>query len=164
MDFHFITEEYSCAQYVVDYINKTNRGISNLQQKLVEIINDNPDFNIIAATKKLSVNVLNTIEMSSQEAAWFLLREPMSKTSVAIDYIPTYWSQQRERIRKTLKELAQLEDDDIQIWKENWFDKYEKRPVELDNITLAQFVSKYNVTAQGEVKERKTPKIIMYRN
>lgn len=73
MDFQFITEEYSCAQYVVDYViyDKTNRGISNLQQKLVEIMNENPDFDIIAATKKLSVNVLNSIEMSRQEAVWF---------------------------------------------------------------------------------------------
>lgn len=87
-------------------IYKTNRGIRNLQQKLGDIINENPDFDIIAATKNLSVNVLNTVEMSSQEAAWFLLREPMSKASVAIEYIPTYWPQQRERVRKTLKELA----------------------------------------------------------
>lgn len=164
MDFQFITEEYSCAQYVVDYINKTNRGISNLQQKLVEIMNDNPDFDIIAATKKLSVNALNTIEMSSQEAAWFLLREPMSKASVAIEYIPTYWPQQRERIRKTLKELAQLEDDDTNVWKENWFDKYEKRPAIINDITLAQFVSRYTVNAAGNVKERKVPKVIRFRN
>lgn len=164
MDFQFITEEYSCAQYVVDYINKTNRGISDLQQKLVDIMNEFSDFDIFSATKKLSVNVLNSVEMSSQEAAWFLLREPMSKASVAVDYIPTYWPQHRERIRKTLKELAQLDDDDTRIWKENWFDKYEKRPVELDNVTLAQFVSRYNVTAKGVVKLRQFPKIIRYRN
>ncbi|XP_069968672.1 uncharacterized protein [Bactrocera oleae] len=164
MDFQFITEEYSCAQCVVDYVNKTNRGIRNLQQKLVEIMNENPDFDIIAATKKLSVNVLNSVEMSSQEAAWFLLLEPMSKASVSIDYIPTYCPQQRERIRKTLKELEQLDDDDMRIWKENWFDKYEKRPVELEDITLAQFVSRYNVTANGKVKLRKFPKILRYRN
>lgn len=30
MDFRFIIEEYSCAAYVVEYVNKTNRGISNL--------------------------------------------------------------------------------------------------------------------------------------
>lgn len=97
-------------------------------------MNEYPDFDIISATKKLSVNVLNTVEMSSQEAAWFLLREPMSKASVAVQYIPTYWPQHRERIRKTLKELAQLDDDNTRIWKENWFDKYEKDQLNL--ITL----------------------------
>lgn len=163
MDFQFITEEYSCAQYVVDYINITNRGISDLQQKLVDIMNEYPDFDIISATEKRSVNVLNSVEMSRQEAAWFLLREPMSKASVAVQYIPTYWPQHRERIRKTLKELAQLDDDDTRIWKENWFDKYEKRP-ELDHVTLAQFVSRYNVTARGIVKLRKFPKILRYQN
>ena len=31
-DIQFITEEYSCAAYVVEYVNKTNKRISNLQQ------------------------------------------------------------------------------------------------------------------------------------
>ena len=33
MDFQIITEEYTCAAYVVEYVNKTNRGISNLNAK-----------------------------------------------------------------------------------------------------------------------------------
>lgn len=66
----------------------------------------------------------------------------MSEASAAVDFIPTYWPQHRERIRKTVKELAQLHDEDVRIWKENWFDKYAKRPNELDHITLAQFVSR----------------------
>lgn len=32
MDLQFITEEYSCAAYVVEYVNKTSRGISNLNK------------------------------------------------------------------------------------------------------------------------------------
>ena len=33
MDFQIITEQYSCSAYVVEYVNKTNRGISNLNAK-----------------------------------------------------------------------------------------------------------------------------------
>lgn len=32
MDIQFITEEYSCAAYVAEYVNKTNRGVSHLQR------------------------------------------------------------------------------------------------------------------------------------
>ena len=32
MDLQFILEEYSCAAYVVEYVNKTNLGISNLHR------------------------------------------------------------------------------------------------------------------------------------
>lgn len=82
MDFQFITEGYSCAAYVVEYINKTNRGISNLQRQILQVMDENPNFDIVDTIRKMSVDMLNNIEMGSQEAAWYLLREPMSKSSV----------------------------------------------------------------------------------
>ena len=38
-DIQFITAEYSCAAYDREYVNKTNRGISNLQQQIIMIMN-----------------------------------------------------------------------------------------------------------------------------
>jgi len=118
MDIQLITEEYSCAQYVVDYVNKTNRGISNLQRRIIETINEHPEFDIVEITRKISVDTINNVEMTSQEAARFLLRQPMSKSSVVVAYIPTIWPQDRERVRKTAKQLQLLDDDSTDIWKE----------------------------------------------
>lgn len=50
------------------------------------------------------------------------------------------------------------------IWKENWFDKYEKRPEDLQDVTLAQFVSKYYINNRGAYTVRTDKKIIRYRN
>lgn len=135
-----IQDEYSCAAYVVEYVNKHNRGISNLQRQILEVMDENPEFCLVDITKKLRVDVLHAVEMSAQEAAWYLLRQPMAKSSVVTVYIPTIYPTERQRIRKTMKELEVLEDDCTNIWKENWFDKYEKRPDDLDNVTLAQFI------------------------
>ena len=164
MDFQFITDEYSCATYVVDYVNKSDRGISNLQQQIFQIMDDNPTFDFMDITRKMSVDLLNTIEMSSQEAAWFLLREPISKSSVKVTFIPTMWPIERQRIRKTQKELDEMDDDAINVWKENCFEKYEKRPQHLDTVTLAQFVANYTTNSDGQYKERQHPRIIRYRN
>ncbi|GFT20198.1 helitron_like_N domain-containing protein [Trichonephila clavipes] len=125
-DFQFITEEYSCAAYVVEYINKTNRGVSNLQRKIIEVMDEHPEFDIFEITRNISINLLNHTEITSQEAAWYLLREPMSKSSTIIVYIPSVWPIERQRIKKTMKALSELDDDCTDIWKENWFDKYEK--------------------------------------
>lgn len=163
-DFQFITEEYSCAAYVVEYVNKTNRGVSNLQRQIIAIMDEHPEFNLFDMTKNISINLLNHTEMSSQEAAWYLLREPMSKSSTVITYIPTIWPVERHRIKKTMKELSELEDDSIDIWKENWFDKYEKRPEDLAGISLAQFVAKYYKNKEGNYVLREEPKVIRYRN
>lgn len=84
MDIQLITEEYSCAQYVVEYVNKTNRGISNLQRQIIEIMNEHPEFDIVEITRKISVDTIKNVEMTSQEAAWFLLCQPMSKSSVVL--------------------------------------------------------------------------------
>ncbi|XP_049318190.1 uncharacterized protein LOC105232370 isoform X10 [Bactrocera dorsalis] len=164
MDFQMILDEYSCAAYVVEYVNKHNRGISDLQRQILQVMDENPEFDLVDITKKLSVDVLHAVEMSAQEAAWYLLRQPMAKSSVVTVYIPTIYPTERHRIRKTMKELEALQDDCTNIWKENWFDKYEKRPDDLDNVTLAQFVANYYINNKGEYVKRKIPKVIRYRN
>ncbi|GFQ67487.1 ATP-dependent DNA helicase [Trichonephila clavata] len=68
-DIQFITEEYSCAAYVVDNVNKANRGISNLQRQIIKIMDEHSDFDIVEIIRKMSIDMLNTVEMTSQEAA-----------------------------------------------------------------------------------------------
>ncbi|GBP91919.1 hypothetical protein EVAR_103568_1 [Eumeta japonica] len=158
MDIQFIAEEYSCASYVAEYVNKTNRGISHLQRLIIETMNEYPEFDVVEITRKIGVNMLNSAEITSQEAAWYLLREPMSKCSTVVTSIPTMWPCDRQRIRKTQKELDAIGvgEDSTNIWKENWFDKYERRHEDLENITLAQFVANYTVKADGTYKKKKS--------
>lgn len=89
IDFQIILEEYSCSTYVVEYVNKTNRGVSNLQRQIIQIMYKHPEFDIVEITRKMSFDLLNSVEITSQEAAWFLLREPMCKSSIAVTYIST---------------------------------------------------------------------------
>ncbi|GFY60530.1 ATP-dependent DNA helicase [Trichonephila inaurata madagascariensis] len=110
MDIQFITEEYSCAQYVAEYVNKTNRGISNLQREIIKCMDEHPEFDIVEITRKLGVDLLNSVEITSQDAAWYLLREPMSKSSAIIVFIPTMWPDNRHKIKKkTIKSLIKWE-------------------------------------------------------
>lgn len=165
MDIQFILDEYSVANYVSDYVNKTNRGISDLNRHIVKIMNEHPEFNINETCKRVGIDMLNGIEMSSQEAAWYLLRQPMSKSSVEITYIPTVWPQERERMIKSEKQLQELDHESTDIFKENWFDKYEKRSNDLDDITLAQFVARYTVDKNnGNYHKRRENRVIRYRN
>ncbi|XP_049819970.1 uncharacterized protein LOC109605143 isoform X2 [Aethina tumida] len=163
-DFQFITEEYSCASYVEEYVNKTDKSVGDLQRKIIEVMDEHPEFDLFDITKNISIHVLNHTEITSQEAAWYLLREPMSKSSTLIVYIPTVWPIERLRMQKTMKELSELDDDCADIWKEDWFDKYEKRSEDLEHVSLAQFVSKYYRNNKGEYVKRDEPRVIRYRN
>ncbi|GBP91974.1 hypothetical protein EVAR_59368_1 [Eumeta japonica] len=164
MDFQIILDEFACATYVVEYVNKHNRGISNLQRQIIDIMDEHPEFDIVDIMKKMSIDILQSVEMPAQEAAWYLLREPMTKSSVVTIYIPTVFPTERARIRKSMKELEALDDDCTNVSKENWFDKYEKRPEELRDVTLAQFVAKYYLNKKGTYTKRDTARIIRYRN
>lgn len=53
MDIQFITEEYSCANYVAEYVNKTNRGFSHLQRLIIETMNEHPEFDVVEIIGKL---------------------------------------------------------------------------------------------------------------
>ncbi|GFU43929.1 ATP-dependent DNA helicase [Trichonephila clavipes] len=96
--------------------------------------------------------MLNHVEITSQEAAWYLLREPMSKCSTVVTTIPTMWPVDRQRIRKTQKALDEMGigEDSTNIWRDNWFDKYEKRHQDLNDVTLAQFVANYTIYDENE--------------
>lgn len=156
MDFQIILDKYACATYIVEYINKHNRGISNLQRQIIDLMEEHPEFDIVDITKKMSFDILQSVEMTAQEAAWYLLREPTTKSSEVTVYIPTVFPTERKR--------EALDDDCTNVLNENWFDKYEKRPEELRDVTLAQFVAHYYPNKKGTYSKRDTARIIRYRN
>jgi hypothetical protein len=69
MDIQFILEEYSCAMYVVEYVNKTDRGMINLQQELIRLREEYPDMDYADMVKTVGLQIINAVEMSSQEDA-----------------------------------------------------------------------------------------------
>ncbi|GFW38163.1 ATP-dependent DNA helicase [Trichonephila clavipes] len=56
--------------------------------------------------------------MSSQEAAWYLLRQPMSRSSREVSYIPTVWPQERHKLRKrkAVMDEENLDENSTDIW------------------------------------------------
>ncbi|XP_053698655.1 uncharacterized protein LOC128745602 [Sabethes cyaneus] len=150
MDLQFILDEYSCAAYVVEYVNKTNRGISCLQRDLIALQEQFPDQDYTELLKKLSIKMLNSVEMSAQEAAWYLLRQPMSEASRAIQFIPTMWPHERTKSRKRNARMDEegIDDSSTDVWTLNIVQKYEAR-LGLDDVCLADFAANYTKERNG---------------
>jgi hypothetical protein len=85
---------------VVEYVNKTNGGISNLHRELIKLQNEYLDQTYIYLFKGVSLRPLNNVEMSSQEAAWYLLRRNMSEASRNTVNIPMLWPHERQKTEK----------------------------------------------------------------
>lgn len=156
MDLQFILDAYSCAAYVVEYVNKSARGMGNLHRLLKEAIETNPDCNIEVHMKKIGINILNSVEMSAQEAAWFLLRQNMSKASREIVYIPTNLPFERQKCRKSNKQMndENLDAESKDVWTKNVIERYEERPPELESLYLAEFVA-YYTKSRARIDEEK---------
>lgn len=163
MDIQFIVNEMSCAAYIVDYVNKSDRGIGSLRRKLYDLYEKNPEKSEIELIKMVAKSFLNCVEMSAQEAAWYLLRQPMSVFSRNVLYIPTCLPAKRYKLRKTKLEMdnQSIDDESTDIWRLNIIEKYEDRPATLNDIYLAEFVSHYNIKT---FKKKKKPSIITYNN
>lgn len=166
-DIQFILDEYSCGTYVVEYVNKTDRGISNLHHELITLRDEYPDRDFSCLLSKVGVKMLNTVEMSSQEAAWYLLNLHMSESSRKILYIPTTWPHERYHVRKTKKRLDEenVAPDSHDIWSQSMIEQYESRPKKLELISLAQFnANYYKCNSSEKYKRRDLPRVIRYRS
>ncbi|XP_065082636.1 uncharacterized protein LOC135705014 [Ochlerotatus camptorhynchus] len=165
MDLQFILDEYSCAAYVVEYVNKTNRGVSCLQRDLIKLQEEFPDQDYTALLKKISIKMLSSVEMSAQEAAWYLLRQPMSEASRATQFIPTMWPHERVKSRKRNKRMDEegIADDSTDVWTLNIVQKYEERSG-LDDLCLADFAAHYTKERIGSnsYRTRTVPRVLQW--
>ncbi|GFQ78751.1 uncharacterized protein TNCT_698531 [Trichonephila clavata] len=104
--------------YVFEYINKSNRCINNLHRELMKIHDEHPEKEYLQLLKQLSLKLLNMVEITSQKAVWFLLRQKISAASIAVNYIPTVWShaKQKTRKRKPVIDRERLDENSTDIW------------------------------------------------
>ncbi|EDS42392.1 conserved hypothetical protein [Culex quinquefasciatus] len=156
MDLQFIVDEKKLCHYLVEYVNKSNRGVSGLHRELILMQEQNPEMDYGEMLKKISLKMLGAVEMCAQEAAWFLLRLPMSEASKKVEFIPTAWPQDRTRSRKHFKTMDAegVGDDSTDVWNKNIIEKYEEREG-LENVCLAEFVACY--------KKRTQPRVLRWR-
>ncbi|XP_028036181.1 uncharacterized protein LOC114247409 [Bombyx mandarina] len=145
IDIQFILDEHSCADYVVEYINRSARGMGDLRRELTTMMQEHPEQDYTGQLKALSVKMLNAVEMSAQEAAWYLLRQRMSEASRQIVYIPTVWPTERQCCRKRRQQMDRegIDEDSTDVWTKNIIQRYEERPESLEQVYLAEFASWY---------------------
>lgn len=88
MDIQFVLDPYSCIQYVVDYINKSQRGLSKLIRDSMENV-QNGNMSVRDKLKTVSNTLYNGSEISAQEAAWCRMQLSMASSSIGFEFINT---------------------------------------------------------------------------
>jgi hypothetical protein len=175
MDIQFILDPYGVACYVVDYINKTDRGMSDTMSRAWKEIRSG-NYSLKEGFRKIVNTYYNNSEMSVQEACYNILQLHLSECSEECVYIPTTLPAERVRMVKSDEELSCLDPKSTNIFVDNIISHYTNRPLSLSNISLADFAAFYKFTykqsastlsllnKKGFLHKRSRPRIIRFRN
>lgn len=175
VNMQFVLDAYGAACYIIDYINKSDRGVSNLLRDVQKEIKEG-NFSLQQSLQKISNTFHNNSELCIQEACYNILQLPMSRSSEDCVFIPTFPPSNRVQMVKSTERLAQLPPDSTDIFEKGLLDQYVRRPKQLRTLTLAEFAAEYTYSGKpskntlklrngpGYIRKRLKPRIIRYRN
>ncbi|XP_078352155.1 uncharacterized protein LOC144636825 [Oculina patagonica] len=143
MDVQFILDIYSCATYVVSYVSKAQRGMSELLRKACEEAREG-NLSIKQQVRDIGNKFLNNVEISAQEAVYIVLQLPMRRSSREVVFINTALPDERVCLLKSMDDIQQLEDESEDIESGGLIKRYTKRPSCLENVTLADWAAWYD--------------------
>ena len=110
MDIQFVLDVYACAIYIVSYISKPQKGMSELLRTACEEAKRG-NSSIKQQVRDIGNRFLNNVEISAQEEVYIVLQLPMRKSSRHVVFINTSPPEDRVQLLKPLQEINDLEDD-----------------------------------------------------
>lgn len=123
MDIQFILDPYACAVYIVSYISKGQRCMSNLlRHACEEARTSNSD--IRQQVRRIGNKFLSHVEVGAQEAVYIVLQMPLRHSSRGITSPP----EERVVLIKPKHVLEELQEDSTDIESGNIVTLYQQRP------------------------------------
>lgn len=107
MDLQYVTDVYSCIMYIVSYITKDERELSDILRQASKDANDS---NIQQQLQHLGNVFLNHREVTAQEAIYRALPLPLRRTSRTVIFVPTDLPEDRVKIVKPSNVLEQMDE------------------------------------------------------
>ena len=104
MDIQFVFDVYACAIYIVSYMSKAQKGMSELLRTACAEAREG-NASIKQQVRDIGNTFLNSVEISAQEAVYITLQLPMRKCSREVVFIPTSPPDERVQLLKPLSEI-----------------------------------------------------------
>ncbi|XP_061193259.1 uncharacterized protein LOC133201473 [Saccostrea echinata] len=144
IDIQYILDPYACTMYIVSYISKSQRGMIDLLNRAAKEAREG-NLDIKRQVRHIGNHFLNSVEVGAQEAAYLVLQMPLTKASRDVVFINTSPSDDRVILIKTDAELEKLKPNSTDVECSNVIKRYAKRPKQLENWCLADYVSQLDV-------------------
>ena len=155
IDIQFVLDVYACAMYIVSYISKAQKGMSELLRRACAEAREG-NAHIKQQVRDIGNKFLNSVEISAQEAVYLILQLPMRKSARNVVFINTSPPAERVELLKPLSEIEKMSDESEEIHSGGLLKRYIERPDILRNITLADWAAWYD--SCGTQKDKKVQK------
>ena len=104
IDIQYVLDVYACAVYIVNYISKAQKGMSELlRQACAETRKGNCSIN--QQVRDIGSKFVNDVEIIAQEAVYIVLQLPMRKASRPVIFINTSPPEERVELLKPLDDI-----------------------------------------------------------
>ena len=151
MDIQPIGMTRAFAVYVCKYVCKGEpEEITKKIRAMIDSAKKNPSLNNRRELRRLCRDVMKNRELGVQEAAVHVCRLPLKICSRGSIRVNSCFPEDRPRMMKKRQFLTGDESD----YNTNIFDKYERRPLSVDHLCLAEFASFYRTSSKKIVESR----------
>ncbi|XP_030849505.1 uncharacterized protein LOC105444942 [Strongylocentrotus purpuratus] len=140
MDIQYVCNPYACIHYIVSYITKDEREMG---LALREVSKAFRDADIKKRMKHIASCFLNVREVSAQETVYRVLGLPLYRSTFQTVFIQTDLPENRVVFLKPKCVLQGMDADSEDVYAQTFSQKYEHRPTELEQLTLAEFARWY---------------------
>ena len=147
MDIQYALNAYTCVMYVASYIMKTDSAMGVLLKRVATATRTEE---LKTQMKRVGAAFLDHREVSAQEAADRILPLPMKSTDRAIVFVDTNTKKERIGVLKNSAQINELDDNDCNVFCKNLLDRHQHRPLQLQNMCLAQFAADYVTYYKGD--------------
>ena len=149
IDIQFVLDPYACAMYIVSYISKSQRGMSNLLYAAAKEARDG-NLDIKRQVRHIGNVFSNSVEVSAQEAVYLILQMPLTNSTRDVVFINTSTADKRVQLLKPKSVLDDLPANSTEIMSDNIIKRYSRRPKALENWCLADYVSQLDIIYPNE--------------
>ena len=140
MDIQYILDPYACISYIVSYISKGQRGLSNLLYEACKEAKAK-DSDIRQQVRRIGNQFLSHVEIGAQEAAYLVLQMPLRRSSRDVVFIDTNKQENRTILLKPFSDLKEMLESSTNVESDSALKRYKRRPREMNKYCYADFVS-----------------------
>ena len=149
MDLQYILDPYSCVSYIVSYISKGQRGLSNLLKQACTEARET-DSCVKEQVRRIGNQFLSSVEIGAQEAAYLVLQMPLKRSTRDVVYVETRETGDRTSLIKPYSLLKELPSTSKNIEMDNVLKRYKRRPKCMEQLCYADFASWYDLCPSGK--------------